>query len=71
MKIENIRINGLAAPMGFLLDHLSVSFQVTHTQAKAASYARVELLSEEGELLTFAEGELDCAFTRLEASLSP
>ena len=48
MKITDLCVNGIHEPLGFALPHVSVSWKVTDTAAKAPVRERLTLAADEG-----------------------
>ena len=57
MQIRQIKINGIREPMGFRLDQVCVSFQVTETQSKRAVNSRIRIVSAADPETVLAERE--------------
>ena len=57
MQITQIKINGIREPMGFRLDKVCVSFQVTETPSKKAVSSRIRIVSAAQPETVLAERE--------------
>ena len=63
MKITDLCVNGIHEPLGFALPHVSVSWKVTDTAAKAPARERLTLAADEGltRILCQKEGARLCS----------
>ena len=72
MKTEDLKINGIREPLGYLFDTLSFSWEVTESNGKKLTWASVDVSSDEKfeKILFHTEGEgLNCAGTPLSLEL--
>lgn len=74
MRIENIKINGMRNPMGYLMESIRVSFVVKDSKGKRAECIKVEVSDRKdfSQILCKAEGiDLDTACIPLELKTEP
>ena len=60
MKITQIRVNGLRNPLGFEMKHVSVSWKVTETAAKAPIRQKIILAADGAFTRILEEREAEC-----------
>lgn len=74
MRIENIKINGMKNPMGYLMENIRVSFVVKDSKGKHAECVKVEISDQEdfSRILCTIEGiDLDTACIPVELKTEP
>ncbi|MCF0142505.1 MAG: family 78 glycoside hydrolase catalytic domain [Parasporobacterium sp.] len=73
MKITNLKINGLKAPLGFSFPYVTVSWNVDETSSKHQKETSVKIASDAGfkNILACKEGVLNAAGETLDITLSP
>ena len=73
MRIENIKINGIYRPMGYLMESIRLSCVVKDAKGKEVALVNVEVSDREdfSNILFRVEGKLDTACIPLELETLP
>lgn len=73
MRLENLKINGIRNPIGYLMESIRVSCVVKEAKGKCATWVKAEVSHCEdfSNLIYVTEGELDTACIPLEFETAP
>jgi alpha-L-rhamnosidase len=70
MRIYDVRVNGVAAPVGFLIETVRISWKIADSISKNMKEARIRITDEMGKILCERTGKLDSIGENFDMELS-